>query len=148
MPGLPGVRGRAGFTLIEILVALVVLSVGVLGYVALQFHSMSGRTFARSMNMAGTTGIAHMEEKRTIDFARLEEGPGTVYRSRSNGEESSQSDFDSGSAFQIDRAIGDLSAMSANTNVGLRELKAMHAVVSWKEKDMEYSMSLTTFRRP
>jgi len=143
-----GVRGRAGFTLLEILVALAVLAVGVLGYVALQFHTMSGRTFARSMNMAGTAGIAHLEERRTIDFDRLGEAAADIYRSRCNHEAATEAAFDTGHAYKIEPETGDLSAVSTNTNVGLRNLRAMHAVVRWKEKNVEYSLSLTTFRRP
>lgn len=141
-----GALGAGGFTLLEVLVALLVLSVGVLGYVALQFHTMSGRTFARSMNMAGTAGIAHLEQMRTIDFKQLAGGD-VVYRSRCNGEEATESDFESGSAYKIEWDTADLSAVSANPNVGLRELKAIHGVVRWKEKGVEHSTSLTTFRR-
>jgi len=141
-----GICGRAGFTLIEILVALVVLSVGVLGYLALQFHSVSGRTFARTMNSASTAGITTLEELRTIDFEQLQ-GSQTAYRFRCGGEEATEADFESGDAYKIERDVGDFSGVAANPNVRLRELKAIHAVMYWKEKGVEYSLTLTTFKR-
>ncbi len=137
---------RAGYTLLEILVALVVLSVGVLGYMALQFQSVNGRAFARSMNTASTAGIASLEEMRTIDFDQVQ-GSGTTYRFRADGAPASESDFESGDAYKIEWNVGDFSGISANPNVRLRELKTIYAVVRWKEKGVEHSMTLTTFER-
>lgn len=137
---------RDGFTLLEILVALVVLSVGVLGYMALQFQSVSGRAFARSMNTASTAGVASLEEMRTIDFDQLQ-GSGTSYRFRCDGTEASEADFDSGDAYKIEWTVGDFTGISANPNVRLRELKTIYTVVRWKEKGVEHSLILTTFER-
>lgn len=137
---------RDGYTLLEILVALVVLSIGVLGYMALQFQSVSGRAFARSMNTASTAGIASLEEMRTIDFDQLQ-GSGTAYRFRSDGSEASESDFESGDAYKVEWTVGDFTGIAANPNVRLRELKTIYAVVRWKEKGVEHSMTLTTFER-
>lgn len=137
---------RSGYTLLEILVALVVLSIGVLGYMALQFQSVSGRAFARSMNTASTAGIASLEEMRTIDFDQLQ-GSGTAYRFRSDGAEASESDFESGDAYKIEWTVGDFTGIAENPNVRLRELKTIYAVVRWKEKGVEHSMTLTTFER-
>lgn len=137
---------QAGYTLLEILVALVVLSIGVLGYMALQFQSVSGRAFARSMNTASTAGIASLEEMRTIDFDQLQ-GSGTAYRFRSDGAEASESDFESGDAYKIEWNVGDFTGIAENPNVRLRELKTIYAVVRWKEKGVEHSMTLTTFER-
>jgi prepilin-type N-terminal cleavage/methylation domain-containing protein len=142
----PGKSGRAGFTLLEMLVALVVLSIGVLGYMTLQFRSLSGRTFARSMNGAGTVGITQLEEMRTIDFDQLG-GSGTVYRFKCDGAEASEADFEDGRAYKIEGDTGDFTGISSNPNVRLLELKAIHAVVRWKERGVEYSIPLATFQR-
>lgn len=141
-----GIGRQAGYTLLEILVALVVLSVGVLGYMALQFQSVSGRAFARSMNTASTAGIARLEEMRTIDFDQVQ-GSGASYRFRSDGTTASEEDFESGDAYKIEWNVGDFSGISANPNVRLRELKTIYAVVRWKEKGVGHSMTLTTFER-
>jgi prepilin-type N-terminal cleavage/methylation domain-containing protein len=141
-----GTSGRAGFTLLEMLVALVVLSIGVLGYMTVQFRTVSGRTFARSMNSAGTAGITQLEEMRTIDFDQLG-GSGTLYRFKCDGAEATETDFEDGSAYEIEWDTGDFAGIATNPNARLLELKAMHAVVRWKEKGVEYSVPLATFQR-
>jgi len=139
-------ESEAGYTLLEILVALVVLTIGVLGFMALQFQSVNGRAFARSMNTASTAGLATLEEMRTINFDQLQ-GSGTLYRSRWDGTEAAEADYDSGDAYKIEWNVGDFAGISANPNVRLRELKTVYAVVRWKEKGVEHSMTLTTFER-
>lgn len=50
-PGAP-FRRRAGFTLVEILVAITILAVGVLGITMLQVNSVSGEILTREMDSA------------------------------------------------------------------------------------------------
>lgn len=137
---------QKGFTLLEILVALVVLSIGILGYVALQFQSVSGRVFARSMTRASTAGIASLEEMRTIDFDQLA-GSGAAYRFKDSGGAAAQSDYQDGYAYKIEWDVGDWSGISPNPNTRLTELKTIYAVIRWKEKGVDYSMTLSTFER-
>jgi len=141
-----GVRGRAGFTLLEMLVALIVLSVGVLGYMAMQFSTMSGRTFARSMNSATVAGIANLEEMHTRNIDQVDAG--TFYRFRADNSEATEADFENGNAYKIERAVGNFTGIGSNPNLRLAELKATHTVVRWKERGMEYSMILGTLHRP
>jgi len=137
---------RKGFTLLEILVALVVLSIGILGYMALQFQSVSGRVFARSMTRAGTAGIASLEEMRTIAFDQLA-GSGSAYRFKDSGGAAVQSDYQDGCAYKIEWDVGDWTGISANPNARLGELKTIYAVIRWKEKGVDYSMTLSTLER-
>jgi type IV pilus assembly protein PilV len=61
-------NSRAGFTLIEVLIALTILSVGLLGVALMQVTSISGTTFSREMNVA--TGLAQdmLEKLRTLTY--------------------------------------------------------------------------------
>jgi hypothetical protein len=128
------------------LVALIVLSVGLLGYMALQFRTMSGRTFARSMNSASVAGVASVEEMNTIAFDKLD-GSDTIYRSKADRSEATENDFEEGNAYKIEWEVGDFTGIAENPNLRLLELKAIHAIVRWKEKGVEHSMTLTTLQR-
>lgn len=61
-------NSRAGFTLIEVLIALTILSIGLLGVAIMQVTSISGNTFSREMNVA--TGLAQdmLEKLRTLTY--------------------------------------------------------------------------------
>jgi len=139
-------RHSGGFTLLETLVAFAVLSIGILGYVALQFQSVNGRTFARSMNRASTAATASLEEMRTIDFDQLT-GSGTAYRFKDCAGAAAESDYQDGNAYKIEWSVGDWNAITANCNSHLRALKTIHAVIRWKEKGVDYFTTFTTFDR-
>lgn len=138
----------SGFTLIEILVALAVLSLGILGYMALQFHSVHSRVYARGMNSALATGATHLEETLARNFNNLFAG-GVEYRFKKDFSAGATSyDFDCGNAYKIEASVADWDRVSANVNAALRELKTFHAVVGWKEKGVqEHSTRLVTFER-
>jgi len=144
-------RKSGGFTLLETLVAFVVLSIGILGYVALQFQSVNGRTFAKSMIRASTAGIGSLEEMRTINFDDLRSG--VVWQFKRSGLPAEESDYQNGEAYRIEwtvpapQAGAGWNAFTANCNSRVRELKTIYAVVRWKEKGIDYFMTLTTFER-
>jgi len=59
------VRGRlaiAGFTLLEVLVALFIFAVGMLAVASMQAHSIRGNTFSDLLTVATTLAEAKMEE--------------------------------------------------------------------------------------
>jgi type IV pilus assembly protein PilV len=68
-------NSRAGFTLIEVLIALTILSVGLLGVALMQVTSISGTTFSREMNVA--TGLAQdmLEKIRTLTYTTTTTDP-------------------------------------------------------------------------
>ena len=139
-------RSSKGFTLLEILVALVILSIGVLGYMAVQFQSVSGRGFAKSLHRAMTTGITNLEELRTIDFGQMT-GEGIAYFDRITGLAATQADYDEGRAYKAEWTVADWSNVSTNPNCFINELKSIQVVVRWKEKGMDYSSVFFTFER-
>ena len=61
-------NSRAGFTLIEVLIALTILSIGLLGVALMQVTSISATTFSREMNVA--TGLAQdmLEKLSTLTY--------------------------------------------------------------------------------
>ena len=61
-------NSRAGFTLIEVLIALTILSVGLLGVALMQVSSISGTTFSREMNVATCLAQDMLEKLRTLPY--------------------------------------------------------------------------------
>ncbi len=139
-------RQTAGFTLIEVLVALVILSIGILGYMAVQFQSVSSRAFARTLHSAMTRGVSGLEELRLIDFQRLS-GTGEKYFDKVSGEEVTEDEYDAGTAYKATWEIDGWDAVSDNPNCFIRELKTIGVGVEWKEKGMDYSSVFYTFER-
>jgi prepilin-type N-terminal cleavage/methylation domain-containing protein len=60
--------GREGFTLIELMISLVVLAFGILGFLFLQGRAVQGRVFAREMSRATFVAQSNMEELLSMDF--------------------------------------------------------------------------------
>lgn len=135
-----------GFTLLEVLVALVILSIGVLGYMAVQFQSVSSRAFARTLHTAMTTGITDLEEMRTIDFEQLS-GGGIQYFDRITGDPAGAADYDAGRAYRAEWSVADWGHVSDNPNCFINEIKTLNVIVRWKEKGMDYSATFLTFER-
>lgn len=144
-------RGRTlgntrGFTLLEVLVALVILSIGVLGYMTVQFQSVSGRAFANSLSRALTRGTGALEELRTVNFDMLE-GEDLQYYDMNTGEVATFTDFDEGRAYEVDWGVYDWNAVSENPNCFIRELKTLGVRLRWKEKGLEHTSVFFTFER-
>jgi type IV pilus assembly protein PilV len=57
-----------GFTLIEVLIAMTVFSIGILGLMALQIISIRGTTLSDTATVAGTIAQMHMEKIINADF--------------------------------------------------------------------------------
>jgi hypothetical protein len=132
--------------LLEILVALGILSIGVLGYMAVQFQSVSGRAFAKSLHRAMTTGITELEDQRLLRFADLS-GEGIEYIDKCTGDPASETDYTDGKAYKAEWRVGDWANVSTNPNCFINEMKTLQVVVHWKEKGMDYSSAFFTIER-
>ncbi len=139
-------RSKKGFTLLEVLIAIVILSIGVLGYMAVQFQSVSSRAFAKTLHRAMTTGITNLEELRTLDFAQLG-GEGIEYFDKITGQVAAETDYDEGKAYKAEWSVADWGNVSSNPNCFINEMKSLKVVVRWKEKGMDYSSAFFTFER-
>ena len=59
---------RDGFTLVEVLIALTILAIGLLGVALMQVTSISGNTFSREMSVATELGQDMLEKLRTYEY--------------------------------------------------------------------------------
>ncbi len=57
-----------GFTLVELMISMVVLAVGILGFMFLQARSIEGRVFSREMNRAVSLAQQQMDILLETDF--------------------------------------------------------------------------------
>ncbi|MFA6012488.1 MAG: prepilin-type N-terminal cleavage/methylation domain-containing protein [Desulfobacteraceae bacterium] len=57
-----------GFTLIEILIAILIFSIGILAVSSLQLNSIKGNTHANSFTIAGSTASNHSENLKALPF--------------------------------------------------------------------------------
>jgi len=69
-----GRAGQNGFTLVEVLVALVVLISGMLGVMGMQYMSVQGNATSRNMRVATNLGQMQMEMLQATPFNNLAQG--------------------------------------------------------------------------
>jgi prepilin-type N-terminal cleavage/methylation domain-containing protein len=72
------VGGAAGFTLVELMVAMVVLMLGVGGVLAMHITVMRAGAFSRSATEAAVLAEDKVEQLRTLDLTTLASGSETV----------------------------------------------------------------------
>ncbi len=65
---------NAGFTLLEVLMALVVLSVGVLAVIKVQLAAIDSNAHSRRISDASNHAVERVEELMTISYAELVDG--------------------------------------------------------------------------
>jgi len=70
-------HGKAGFTLIEILLAILVLSVGLAGMIPVLINTTKGNAFARTATEAATYSQDKLEELRRVEFDNTDLDVGT-----------------------------------------------------------------------
>lgn len=64
-------RGQGGFTLIEILVSLVVLTIGMVGIIAMQMTTVKANRLSRELERARVIGYSTMEDLRAKPASTL-----------------------------------------------------------------------------
>jgi type IV pilus assembly protein PilV len=64
-----GFRSQAGVSLVEVLVAIVVLSIGLLGVAMMQYMAIGGNAFGREMQIATELGQELLEQTKSTSYS-------------------------------------------------------------------------------
>lgn len=137
---------KEGFTLLEILIAIVILTLGILGYIAIQSGSINSRVFAREMTRAMTAGVSDVERLLIRDFDKLTESE-IEYRFKDTWQEATLEDYQNGKAYMIERSVTGWDPVMSNPNAQLRTLRTIIVTTRWKQKGDEHSITEITFER-
>jgi type IV pilus assembly protein PilV len=63
---------EAGFTLLEVLIAMVILAIGLLGVAAMQVNAISGNAYGNKLNEATERAQIKMEALRNLTYEEVE----------------------------------------------------------------------------
>ncbi|MBW2040083.1 MAG: type IV pilus modification protein PilV [Deltaproteobacteria bacterium] len=77
-------KDTKGFTLLEVLITLIILSVGLLGLASMQIMAVKGNSFGQQMTVASTLAQNKLEELRKANFDSIANGNDT-YSDQING---------------------------------------------------------------
>ena len=115
--------GSDGFTLIEIMITLVILSIGLLSLVGLQVSAIKGNTNSKRM----TTAVSIAEKK----IEQIKNSPYDNIQSESTQQVS-------------EGGINFTQQVTVTTNNPLQNTKKIDITVSWKGGSKSYSVPLST----
>ncbi len=150
LPQGEGARGRGGFTLIEVLIALTILAIGLLGVALMQVTSISGNTFSREMSVATELGQDMLEQLRTLQYTSS-----TTDNALLGGNHPDNTDVADGLAVGVGNAniidergltVGPLiytRTWTVTDNTPAANMKAIDVTVSWTEKGAALPRSIT-----
>jgi len=88
---------QAGFTLVEVMIAIVIFAVGMLAVTSLQLKNIQGNSFANDMSQAMTLAQNKIEESMTLGFNDLnildQDGDGTNQDANNDGIDDNGGEF-------------------------------------------------------
>ena len=125
--------GSVGFTLIEVLVALVLIGIGVLAAAPMFVYAMQGNAVAADFGSVGASAVERMELLRSQDYSTLAPG-GSLTSSVSGYSDTSNPDF------VVRWQIANNAVPSGTRSVTVRAIAVRRVVGARKE------ITLTTLR--
>ena len=138
--GNSGFLGRRGFTLLEVMIALVILSIGLLGLAGLQIVATRSNSFSNQMTVGITLAQDKLEELRNLSYddAQLNDPQ--------PGNDSVNGNYQDGN--NPIRALGDMGFNRSWTvsEDATNNLKTITVTVQWPHPDNSHSVSFTTVK--
>jgi len=121
---------RSAFTFIEILVALAIAAIGLLGLLRLHLHSTAAADTAHAMTQAVFVAQEKIAEASTGDFPQRKTDSGTVER---NGQD-----------FAWRTEITDVNSRETG-NLRLTGLRQVRTIVTWHDGLNKKNIQITTY---
>jgi prepilin-type N-terminal cleavage/methylation domain-containing protein len=119
----PPIRPDQGFTLIEIMIALVILSIALIALAGLQVSAIKGNAFSKRLTTAVSIGNEKMEELKNSSYANIiSESATKVTRSNMN----------------FTRQV------MVTNNSPLPNTKTVNVMVTWSDNSKSHSVPITT----
>jgi len=130
-----------GFTLIEVLIALVVFAVGVLGLALMQLSAIKGNSIANRVSQASTLASDQIERIMTWDYGdgRLDEDNDNTY-TLSNGDDVT---FD---GHQADPQGNYDAFWNVQENIPATGSKTVEVTVIWLDRGQRKELTLSTIK--
>lgn len=120
-----------GFSLIELVIAIFILAIGILGYMSLFGSSIRGTTFSREYTLAATMGQSQIDTLLSTSFSNSNLSPGT------HGPFTFLEDrFSANTTYTVDY---NATAFAPYRKIALQ--------VNWTSNNQPYSIVFQTFKR-
>ena len=131
MKGLPEIKREKGFTLLEVMIALLILSIGLLGLAGLQIASTKSNSFSNQMTIGITLGQDGLEILRNLEY--------------------DDTQLNAGNHTDSDNPLRRLGDMGFNRSWTVSEdaanqLKTITVTVQWPDPDNTHSVQFTTVK--
>jgi type IV pilus assembly protein PilV len=117
-----------GFTLIEIMITLVVLSVGLIGLAGLQVSAIKGNTFSKRMTTAVSIANQRLEQLKDTSYANILSESSTQITITQPNQPS----------MNFTRQV------TVTNNSLLANTKTVNVTVTWSDGSKSYSVPITT----
>jgi type IV pilus assembly protein PilV len=119
----PTVKSKEGFTLIEIMIALVVLSIGLIALAGLQMSAMRGNTLSKRMTTAVSIANARIEQIKNMPYANIQS-------------ESSTQVTESNMTFTRQ--------VTVSNDIPVANTKTVNVIVTWKNGAKSHTVPIST----
>jgi len=131
MKGLPEIKREKGFTLLEVMIALLILSIGLLGLAGLQIASTKSNSFSNQMTIGITLGQDGLEILRNLEY--------------------DDTQLNAGNHTDSDNPLRRLGDMGFNRSWTVSEdaankLKTITVTVQWPDPDNTHNVQFTTVK--
>jgi type IV pilus assembly protein PilV len=117
------INSEEAFTLIEIMIALVVLSVGLVALAGLQISAIKGNAFSKRMTTAVTIANARLEEIKNTAYANIQSESSTQV---------------SASNMNFTREV------TVNNDSPVLNTKTVNVTVTWKDGSKSHTVPIST----